>query len=592
LKSRSLLNPFRWFSIFFSFLKDVLMLIRRHVETNIRLQLILTFVVCLLASLMAGSMTKPYFDNSRMRAVINYRAGIDAIEWQAQEILNQLNREFRRYEQESERRARAAAQAAESAAAAKAGASSAQAAGEGRPAAAAEGGNAGTAAAGAVAEVEAAETETSEQTAADSDTADNGQAAGDAANEETPQPAANINGQIVPKVIEEYGRFRATKVLVLDLDGKVMYRSANATENQVDLHSVIRNAMGARHNEYENREYFTFFPIDLKDQKAYLVVSGMPEPSIEYRQYGSSPGPVIVGIIAFILLFFWITKGKIRYIRHLADGLQEVSTGNLDYRVTVKSRDELGTLAESINRMTAELKAKIEEERRAEKTKNELITNVSHDLRTPLTLIMGYLRLLKDKQFESAEQAESYINLVYSKSEKLKSLIDDLFEYTKLSNKGDVLKLQTVCINELLEQLLEEMVSYAEDNGVTLVKAFPAERLMVQVDPDKLIRVFDNLLTNAVKYSDKPGTVRLLMFREFDSVKIRISNFGKPLTQEEVGRLFDRFYRVDASRSSETGGSGLGLAIAKSIIDFHGGEIWAECEGNEIRFWVRLKLAN
>jgi signal transduction histidine kinase len=280
-----------------------------------------------------------------------------------------------------------------------------------------------------------------------------------------------------------------------------------------------------------------------------------------------------------------------KYIEELARGLREISKGNLNYRVAARSRDELGSLATSINLMTAELQLTLEEERRAEQTKTELITNVSHDLRTPLTLIMGYLRLLKDKNYESEAQADTYLNIAYSKSEKLKSLIDDLFEYTKLSSKGDTLKLDAVYMNELLEQLLEEMVSYAEDNELNLVRAFPPEKLKVNVDADKMIRVFDNLLTNAVKYSRKPGTVKVLLFREADHVLVRISNNGTPLPQEDLDRLFDRFYRVDASRSSETGGSGLGLAIAKSIIDYHGGDIWAESEGDEIRFWVKLKLA-
>ncbi|PYI54057.1 two-component sensor histidine kinase [Paenibacillus flagellatus] len=400
--------------------------------------------------------------------------------------------------------------------------------------------------------------------------------------------------QRVTAVIDRYSQWNPTlKILVLDLDGKVLFKSGNATESQVDLHGIIRNAMDVRINDrrYQNQEYSSFYPIDLNEKKAYLVVSGMPNPDIVYMKGGTSPMPTLLAVVAFIFLFFWMTKRKMKMIEGLASGLREIAKGNLHYRVHASSRDELGSLADSINLMTAELQQTLEEERRAEATKNELITNVSHDLRTPLTLIMGYLRLLKDKNFESEQQAESYLNIAYSKSEKLKSLIDDLFEYTKLSNKGDTLKLGTVCINELLEQLLEEMVSYAEENDLSVVRAFPPEKLRVNVDADKMIRVFDNLLTNAVKYSRKPGTIRVLLFREAEYVKVRISNNGTPLTQEEVDRLFDRFYRVDPSRSSETGGSGLGLAIAKSIIDYHGGDIWAECEGDEIRFWVRLKLA-
>lgn len=406
--------------------------------------------------------------------------------------------------------------------------------------------------------------------------------------------ARPANGVDITDVISRYNSwYPSLKILLLDLDGRVIYKSAGATENQVDLHGIIRNAMDARISDrtYQNQEYSSFYPLDLPNQKAYLVVSGMPAPSIVYLEGSRSPMPNLLAVVAFIFLFFWITKRKTKYIEELASGLLEISKGKLHYRVPMRSRDELGTLADNINRMTAELEQTIEEERRAEATKNELITNVSHDLRTPLTLIMGYLRLLKDKNYESETQADSYISIAYGKSEKLKHLIDDLFEYTKLSNKGDQLRLDTVCINELLEQLIEEMVGYAEENDMNIVRAFPPEKLKVRVDADKMIRVFDNLLTNAVKYGRKPGTIRVLLFRESGFVTVRISNNGTPLSKQDIERLFDRFYRIDPSRSSETGGSGLGLAIAKSIIDYHGGEIWAESEGDEIRFWVRLALA-
>jgi signal transduction histidine kinase len=241
--------------------------------------------------------------------------------------------------------------------------------------------------------------------------------------------------------------------------------------------------------------------------------------------------------------------------------------------------------------MAAELQRTIEEERRAERTKSELITNVSHDLRTPLTLIMGYLRLLKDRNYEGEEQARHYLDISFGKAEKLKQLIEDLFEYTKLSNHGVPLRLETVCLNELLDQLAEEYVTAAENERLYLSRQLPAERLFVHMDPDKMIRVFENLLTNAIKYSLKPGEVRVRMACAGQRALVCVANRGEPLSAEQLERLFDRFYRIDSSRSSETGGSGLGLAIAKSIVESHGGRIWAESEQGEIRFWVELPLA-
>lgn len=400
-----------------------------------------------------------------------------------------------------------------------------------------------------------------------------------------------VSYQGITEYIGRNVEFTGNKVLLVDLEGKVFFKAGNATETQVDIHNIISNAMEARYSQMDRVQEFTsFYPIDMRGQPAYLIVSGIPQPSITYRR-GSSPLTLMTAIASFIFLFYWLTKRKMDYIEHLARGLLEISKGNLKYRVAQKSKDELGSLAANINRMANALQTTIEEERKAERTKNELITNVSHDLRTPLTLIMGYLRLLKDKHFEDTRQADNYIHIAYNKSEKLKALIDDLFEYTKLSSQAIRMNQERVCLNELLEQLSEELVTYAEENGLKLIRDIPSERITVSMDPHKMIRVFENLLSNAVKYSIKPGSVKISLVSEPEFAKICISNYGDPIDEEELPRLFDRFYRVDASRTSASGGSGLGLAIAKSIVEAHQGQIWAECEGNEIRFCVRLSTA-
>ncbi|UUZ84112.1 HAMP domain-containing protein [Paenibacillus sp. P26] len=393
--------------------------------------------------------------------------------------------------------------------------------------------------------------------------------------------------------MEEVKRFSTNdnyKILITDLEGKVVFRSENAPETYVDVHNVIRNAMNARNNRFDSRkEFSSFYPVNYNGQKSYLIVTGIPQPMISTIQ-GESPLSILTALAAFILLFYYLTQRKMRYIEELAGSLRIIATGNLEYRVLERSQDELGSLARDMNLMTRELQQKIEEERRSERLKNELITNVSHDLRTPLTLIMGYLRSLHDKNYETPEQAASYIGIAYSKSEKLKSLIDDLFEYTKLSNQDVPLHKSGVAINEVLEQLVEEYVTIGEEQQVTLIRSIPQEKLIVSIDVDKMIRVFENLLGNAVKYSPKPGVISVGMARERGQVIVRISNKADALTREELSQLFDRFYRVDSARTSDTGGSGLGLAIAKSIVESHGGRIWAESENGEIHFYVQLRL--
>lgn len=497
-------------------------MVRRHLETSIRLQLILAFGICLGVASIASAVTAPFFANVNKSSSIEYDGGIAQIDRQTRSLLYQLENETT---------------------------------------VANRNGNA-----------------TSVPNVPNVPNAPNA------------PNAPESYEQTIARIIEQ-DRWNGMKTLIVDLDGKVLFKTSNASESQVDLHGIIRNAMGNRLNDtrYRNQEYVSFYPLTLKNNtRAYLIVSGMPEPEIRYYKQ-DGPMPIFVGLVVFIVMFFLLTKRKMKYIEELAGGIMEISRGNLAFRFSKKGQDELGTLAERINDMTSELQRTIEEERLAEKTKTELITNVSHDLRTPLTLIMGYLRLIKDRNYENEQQADSYVSIAFSKAEKLKGLIDDLFEYTKLSNRGDYLNPEKVCLNELLGQLVEEHVTRAEASGLTLSCILPADRIWVELDPDKMIRVFDNLLTNAVNYSYKPGQIKVVLFRDKGYAFVCISNRGTPIPQSELGRLFERFYRLDASRTSETGGSGLGLAIAKSIIDLHGGSIWAECEGEDIRFWVKLK---
>ncbi|MGH4124677.1 MAG: sensor histidine kinase [Clostridium sp.] len=300
---------------------------------------------------------------------------------------------------------------------------------------------------------------------------------------------------------------------------------------------------------------------------------------------------VIFGVGVFIIIFLLLTRKKMKYIEEISNGLLEISKGNLNYRVAQKGSDELAGLATHINYMASELNEKIEKERRAEKTKIELITNVSHDLRTPLTSIMGYIGLVKDKKYVDEVQMDEYMNIAYNKSENLKILIEDLFEYTKLTNETIALNKEEVALNELLDQLTEELVPIFEENNLTVEREISKEKIMVNLDINKILRVFENLMMNAVKYSLKPSIVKVRLYKDKSNVIVSIENKGAKIPEEDLEKLFERLYRQDKSRAASTGGSGLGLAIAKSIVNLHGGEIWAECKDENIRFFVKLAIA-
>lgn len=384
------------------------------------------------------------------------------------------------------------------------------------------------------------------------------------------------------------------KILITDLDGKVIYKSKGAEESIIDIYSIIKNSMSRKDSSilYERKEYVSFYPINFKEDRAYLIVKAIPEGRIEY--YSTSGFSSLVGfvlaVVVFIIAFLLFTRNKMLYFEEITNSLKEISQGNLSHRVEIRGYDELSSLASNINNMTKDLESTIQEERRAEETKNQLITNVSHDLRTPLTSIMGYLGLIKEKKYDGEEQLTEFVNIAFNKSEKLKVLIEDLFEYTKVSNKVIRLNKKDIVINELLEQLIEEFIPVVEENSLEISKQIPNEKFILNLDTDKTVRVFDNLLMNAIKYSTKPGTITVSLYKQENNIIIEIQNKGEHIPKEELPYLFERFYRMDKSRNSESGGTGLGLAISKNIVELQGGKIWAECEEDNIAFKVSFPI--
>lgn len=301
-------------------------------------------------------------------------------------------------------------------------------------------------------------------------------------------------------------------------------------------------------------------------------------------------GYVLVGIVIFSITFLLLQEKSIAYISRISDAMSNISEGDLNTSVEVVGDDEFASMAENLNKMVEDLRNLMDKEREAERSKNELITNVAHDLRTPLTSIIGYLELLSGKVEMPPEMQRKYIDIAYSKAKRLEKLIEDLFGFTKLNYGKISMHMAKVDIIKLLSQLLEESYPNFADKGLSYELQSNVPAKVITADGNLLARLFDNLINNAIKYGADGKRVIVKVTAGSSSVQVSVTNYGYVIPAEELPLIFEKFYRVEQSRSTHTGGTGLGLAIVKNIVDMHGGTITVNSDLNGTVFTVTLQV--
>ena len=299
---------------------------------------------------------------------------------------------------------------------------------------------------------------------------------------------------------------------------------------------------------------------------------------------------VLFGIGVFAVTFLLLQEKSTRYIGKIYHAVQNISEGDLNTTVEVVGDDEFSAIAANLNKMVEDLRELMARERESERTKNELITNVAHDLRTPLTSIIGYLELLSTNKTLPEETRQKYIDIAYTKTRRLEKLIEDLFGFTKLNYGKMTMNVGKVDIVKLLSQMLEEFYPDFADKNLSYELQSNVPAKVIQADGNLLARLFDNLIKNAIKYGADGKRIIVKVMAEEEIVTVSVTNYGYVIPPEELPLIFNKFYRVEHSRSTDTGGTGLGLAIVKNIVDMHGGTVEAASGLNGTVFTVKLKV--
>ena len=328
------------------------------------------------------------------------------------------------------------------------------------------------------------------------------------------------------------------------------------------------------------------------DKGSFFVVSGVNSLISRNVLRNMIIAFILVLIFTSLVLTQWIQKGIFTPINQLDIAMQNIAEGNLEYMLTTEEKGEIGELYRNYEDMRLRLKESTDEKFEHEQRNKELISNISHDLKTPITAIKGYVEGIMDGVADTPEKMNKYIKTIYDKANDMDRLINELTTYSGIDNNRIPYNFRRINVADYFGDCVEEVGLDLESKNIQLNYDDLVETsTQIIADPEQMKRVINNIIGNSVKYMDKEqGIIDIRILDEVDSIRVEIEDNGMGIAAKDLPNVFERFYRTDASRNSSKGGSGIGLSIVKKIIEDHGGYIWAtskEKEGTCMHFVIR-----
>jgi signal transduction histidine kinase len=392
------------------------------------------------------------------------------------------------------------------------------------------------------------------------------------------------------------------EIYLLDPEGKILAFSAEpgkVMRTRVDLEPLKKliegqpalPLLGDDPRDTEGMKVFTAAPIAPEGKLEgylYVILGGETYDNIIQKIQGSYilrlsirvvTISLLVALVAGLLIFAFLTR-RLKRLTAVMDGYQSgtpLETKDLPQRSDEHSADEIDRLGSTFKQMTERINQQMQKLEKSDAMRRELVANVSHDLRTPLATLRGYMETLfmKDESL-SAEERRNYLKIAISHCERLSTLITDLFELAKLDAQDTVAHSEPFSISELVQDVVQKFQLTAREKNINIVTNIGKELPFAYADIALIERVLENLLENAIRHTPEEGSVSIVMNHENEHITVRISDTGHGIPEEELPKVFDRFYQLDRSRKGKAGHSGLGLAITKKIIDLHKSTIEVE----------------
>ena len=363
------------------------------------------------------------------------------------------------------------------------------------------------------------------------------------------------------------------RIFIVDKTGKIQYSTGKIPIMQFDMEIKEGTNITVRNNE------FSAINIMKINDESYVVY-------VNESYALNDMNTLYIWGISSVIIFLVLIVGRVSYITTISNFVNKVAVGDLSTRVPLKYNNELRELAENINNMVEQLQNQEEEEK-------EFITNIAHDLRTPLTTILGYSKMIEDKVYENEEELQRYISIINRKGTYLKTMLEDFFQYSKLNSKDWPMEKMEINLNELVLQLINCEESAFIKKGLQLDVNLYNKKLLILGDPTLISRAFSNLISNSLKYSKENSKVEVsIKETSINGVEygvFTIKNTPKEeISEKEVKNFFKRLYKRDKGRSED--GSGLGLTIAKEIVKEHNGFLECKLKGKDLEFIIGIKI--
>lgn len=415
----------------------------------------------------------------------------------------------------------------------------------------------------------------------------------------TSNPGQLVNQEYLNRMNKEASSLGLS--FIVRVDDELIYQSPSLTPFPMEKYltpfgefkAYTHDSLTINEHSFKYEQHDFYFP-DQKQGSIFLVkeTSNLEHFMVQYH-------PWLLLILLVILLLtnglisFYVSRNLITPLLTLKDATNKIKAGDLDFEIKTDRKDEIGELSASFEEMRSQLNQSIDLQVKYEENRKLLLSNISHDLKTPITAIKGYVEGIQDGIANSPEKMNRYINTIYKKANDMDGMIDELFLFSKLDLKRVPFDFVKINLTSYIEECVEELSLEYEKEGMQINFLHTSkDPQYISADPEKLMRVFSNIILNSVKYKEnEQGEVTISLLPKGDLVEIIIKDNGPGIPEHAIPHIFEQFYRADQSRNSNKAGSGLGLAIAKQIIEEHSGKIWVNPEvdkGTEIHFTLRI----